>query len=95
MNPHDPEKTFKKIINRVDKLSKKVTINDIIKTANDFKNFIKALQNASDKVYGTGVTLTAKEIKDIIKVITFLENRNFIKGTTRKITSQEGGFLNS
>ena len=34
-------------------------------------------------------------MKDIIKVINSLENRrNFLKGTTRKITSQEGGFLN-
>ena len=33
-------------------------------------------------------------MKDIIKVINSLENRrNFLKGTTRKITSQEGGFL--
>ena len=33
-------------------------------------------------------------MKDIIKVSNSLENRrNFLKGTTRKITSQEGGFL--
>ena len=44
---------------------------------------------------GTGVTLTDNEIKDIIKVIKFLENREILlKGTTKKITSQEGGFLN-
>ena len=78
MNPHNPEKTFKKIINKVDKLSKKVAMNDIIKTANDFKSVIKALQNASDKFYGTGIILTDKEIKDIMKVIKFLENRGIL-----------------
>ena len=36
-----------------------------------------------------------KEIKYIIKVIRSLENRGILlKGTTRKITSQDGGFLN-
>ena len=35
------------------------------------------------------------EIKNIIKVIKFLENRGFfLKGTTKKVTSQKGGFLN-
>ena len=44
---------------------------------------------------GSGITLTDNEIKDIIKVIKSLENRGIlIKGTTRKITSLEGGFLN-
>ena len=33
-------------------------------------------------------------MKDIMKVITSLENRRILlKGTTRKITSQKGGFL--
>ena len=36
-----------------------------------------------------------KEIKYIIKVIRSLENRGILlKGTTRKITSQDGEFLN-
>ena len=44
---------------------------------------------------GSGITLTNNEINDIIKVIKFLENRGILlKGTTTKITSQEGGFLN-
>ena len=44
---------------------------------------------------GSGITLTNNEIKDIVKVMKFLENRGILlKGTTRKITSQEGGFLN-
>ena len=43
----------------------------------------------------TGITLTNNEIKDIMKVVKSLENREILlKGTTTKITSQEGGFLN-
>ena len=39
--------------------------------------------------------LTNNEIKDLIKVIRSLENRGILlRGTTRKIISQEGGFLN-
>ena len=39
--------------------------------------------------------LTNNEIKDIINVIKPLENRVFLlKGATREITSEEGGFLN-
>ena len=39
--------------------------------------------------------MTNNEIKDIMKVIKSLENRAILlRGTTRKITSQEGGFLN-
>ena len=41
------------------------------------------------------MTLTDNEIKHIIKIIKSLENRgNLLKGITRKITSQEGGFFN-
>ena len=44
---------------------------------------------------GSGTTLTNNETKDIIKVINSFENTEIlIKGTTTKITSQEGGFLN-
>ena len=40
------------------------------------------------------MTLTNNELKGIIKVIKSLENRGILlKGTTRKITSQEGGVL--
>ena len=39
------------------------------------------------------IALTSNEIKDNVKVIKFLENREILlKGTDRKITSQEGGF---
>ena len=44
---------------------------------------------------GSGITLTNNEIKYIMKVIKSLENRGILlKKTTRKITSQEGGFFN-
>ena len=39
------------------------------------------------------ITLTNNKIKDILKVIKSLENRDILlKGTTRKITSEQGGF---
>ena len=48
-----------------------------------------------EKFFGTGITLTNNEIKDIMKLIKSLENREILlKGTTTKVTSQEGGFLN-
>ena len=47
------------------------------------------------KITGSGITLTNNEIKYIIKVIRCLENRGILlKGTTKKVTSQEEGFLN-
>ena len=43
----------------------------------------------------SGITLTNDEIRDIMRAIKTSENRGILlKGTTRKITSQEGGFLN-
>ena len=43
----------------------------------------------------SGIGLTNNEIKDIKKVIKSSENRGVLsKGTTRKITRQEGRFLN-
>ena len=42
---------------------------------------------------GSGITLATNETKDIIKVIKSLENRGILlKGSTKKTTSQEGGF---
>ena len=39
------------------------------------------------------ITLTNNKIKDILKVIKSLENREILlKGTTRKITSEQSGF---
>ena len=47
------------------------------------------------KNFGTGIPLTDNKIKDIIKVIKSSENKGILlKGTTRKITSKEGEFLN-
>ena len=44
---------------------------------------------------GSGIILTKNEIKDIIKVYKSLENRGILlRGTTRKISRQEGGFFN-
>ena len=44
---------------------------------------------------GSGVMLTNNKIKYIMKVTRSLENRGILlKGTARKIISQEGGFLN-
>ena len=46
-------------------------------------------------ILGSGITLTINEMRDIMKVIKSLENREIsLKRTTRKITSQDGGFFN-
>ena len=43
---------------------------------------------------GSGITLRSNEIKDVMKVIKSSENRGvLLKGTTRKITSHKGEFL--
>ena len=45
---------------------------------------------------GSGIAITNSKIKYIMKAVKSLENRKIsLKETTRKITSQEGGFLNS
>ena len=44
---------------------------------------------------GLGITQTNNKIKDIMKVIKSLKNRGILlKGITRKVNSQVGGFLN-
>ena len=54
---------------------------------------IDELNNKFTPSKGSGITLTNNEIKDYESKS--LENRVILlKGTTRKITSQEGGFLN-
>ena len=61
------------------------------------KTFLDKQIDMFNKEYITrsGITLTNNEIKYIMKVTKFLENRGILlKGTTRKITSHEGGFLN-
>ena len=48
-----------------------------------------------EEKFGSGITLTNNEIKYTIKAIKSLENRGILlKGTTTKITSQEGRFIN-
>ena len=43
---------------------------------------------------GSGITLKNNEIRDIVKIIKSLENKGILSiGSTRKITNQEGGFL--
>ena len=63
------------------------------------KEFLNQQIDKFNKEYisgnGSEITLTDNEIKDIMKVVKSLENRETsLKGTARKITSQEGGFLN-
>ena len=42
---------------------------------------------------GSGITLTNNKMKHIMKLIKYLANRGILlKKTTRKITSQKGGF---
>ena len=46
-------------------------------------------------IKGSGINIANNGIKYIVKVTEYLENTEFLlKGTIRKITSQEGGFLN-
>ena len=55
----------------------------------------KKIKKGISSITRSGITLEINEIKDIIKIIKSLENKGILlKGTTRKITSQEGGFLN-
>ena len=45
--------------------------------------------------YGPEINPTNNEIKDIIKIIESLKSRrSLLKGSTKKIIGQEGGFLN-
>ena len=58
----------------------------------DLKLSVKKIK---DRLTGSGITLTKNEIEYIIKVNWFLENRQILlKGTTKGISSQEGGFPN-
>ena len=86
--PFEMENLYLKELSNID--TKKINRNNL---------FIDAGLNIIGKKVkeksGSGVTLTDNEIKDIMKVIKSLENRGILlKGTTRKTTSQEGGFLN-
>ena len=59
-----------------------------------FNIFGKKIKKRILSLEGSGKTLTNNETKDIVKVVRLLENKkNLLKGTTRKISSQDGGFL--
>ena len=61
----------------------------------DLVLLIKKFKKRFSSVTGSGITLTTNEIENIIKIMKHLENRGILlKGTTRKVASQEGGFLN-
>ena len=80
-----------KIADKAKNLSNKVSHDDVMKIADVSR---KCLTD-SKKIFVTEINLINKEIKDIIKVIKSLENREILlRGTTRKITSQERGFSN-
>ena len=52
-------------------------------------------RNITDTQVSKNRTLTNNEIKDVMKVIKSLDNREILlKENNRKITSQEGRFLN-
>ena len=55
----------------------------------------KKIKKRISSMMGLWITLTNNKIKDIIKLIMSLENREILlKGTTKNITSREGGFIN-
>ena len=84
-----PFKMIPKAAKKTEDFSKNT--NEITDLAKMFDNSVRAIK----KRFGTGITLTNNEIEDIIKVINYLENRGILlKETIRKITSQEGAFLN-
>ena len=75
-------------------------MSSVAKTGTDIgrnlgKKILEKEMDRFNKEYITslGITLTNNEIKDITKVIKSLKNRGILlKGTTKKVTSQEGGF---
>ena len=84
-------KRFKKLLIKQLNYFKKFSLNDVLEHINFAKNVLQASKNA----FGAGITQTDNGIKDIMKLIKSLENRGILlKETTRKNTSQEGGFLN-
>ena len=75
-------------IDKVQNLSRKLS-DGKINLAADYD-----IQKALDEICKEGSKITNNEIKDILKVIWSLKNiRILLKGTTRQITSQEGGGL--
>ena len=86
---------LKKIINKVDELSKRVTLNDLISAATSSKIIFGRLNKGFKNASGAGITPLNNEIKHKMKVIKSLEKRGILlKRTTRKITGQERGSFN-
>ena len=83
-------------MSKVQDLASKVSddkFNKIVDVANIFRKKLLG-DKLIKRLVGSRITLKSNEIKYIIKLITSLENRGILlKRTTRKITSQEGGFL--
>ena len=68
---------------------------EIRKNKNTLVPSLESFSAIKKKYKGTGITQTNIEIKNIIKVSRSLEKRGIsLKGTTRKLNSQEGELLN-
>ena len=89
-------KGFFSLVNSIAKESKNMDakkINNVILVDTALNVLGKKIEIGNLSITDSGVT--HKLTKDIAKVIKSLENRGILlKGSTRKITSQEGGFLN-
>ena len=88
-------KGFFSLVNSIAKESKNMDakkINNVILVDTAFNVLGKKIEIGNLSITDSGVT--HKLTKDIAKVIKSLENRGILlKGSTRKITSQEGGFF--
>ena len=72
---------------------KKIDSNILAETG--FKMIVKKIKKIVSSITDSGRTLTNNEKKDIMKVSISSGSRGIlIKGTSRKITGQEGAFLN-
>ena len=93
----DPTKGLMALVSSIAKESKNMgakKLNKDIFVDAGLNLISKKIKKRISPITGSGMTLTSNEIK-YKKVIKSLENRGILlKGTTRKITSQEGGFLN-
>ena len=77
-------------VSRLRKALAKVSLDKVINRADVFRKIMPRPKN----FFGIGITLIKIEIKDIIKIIKSLESRRILlKETTKKVTSQEGGFV--
>ena len=77
-------------VSRLRKALAKVSLDKVINRA----DVLRKIMPRPKKFFGIGITLIKIEIKDIIKIIKSLESRRILlKETTKKVTSQEGGFV--